>query len=809
MALGQARFVDDRVVEFGVREGSPSGIAFIGEDMYMVGDSTNRLYNLNKETSIAIQIGTADAFGVSEFNPRGLAAIGDTLYMLSAFGLETLNTRTGVATRVGRVTNFGVNETSAADIAYDGTTLYMVGARNRTLYTLNPTTGVATRVGNASEFNVGERSPSGIEFIGNTLYMVGAGNRALYTVNTSTGIADRVGNIGANESLPRALAYDGTTMYMLGAKENTLFTLNTTTGLADRVSGVLDYGTRGRGISGLAHNNGVLYATTHNEELVTINTDTSIATRIRTVTGVDADDNPIDRLSAIVFINNALYSVGDAGGEEYLWRVSTTTGNAILISEENFGANEDDAQGLAYNGSTLYMVGRGRDALYTVNPSNGAATRVGTASSFDVGENIVAGIEFVGDTLYMVGDNNNALFTLNTSTGVAQRVSSSIDSFGIGERSGGNLAFLENTLYMAGGYFDALMEVQLDPAVWTVPNHTISSPTANCRINFGSATTGFTSADIMILGSAKDHVTITSVSAVSNSTSIYDITLSITPNVSGSISLLIPANSVTRTPAQNTNIRSPSFAAQIMPELISATFTGHAGEKTGDFSIGVDFAGTDAVTNFELTDINIFHVSGDTLTAAGLGDYTLTGPAPNTNNYTINFTPTTDVEGVFTLDIDGLVTVNNEDRVVDITAVQISYDTGTVPIIWTPQDTGGAASNPYRTTSYTFGLNFGGSLSTPNLLVPGAFVVTTSEGNNMPDWVVIVSGVAAVDAVTNFELTDMNSFHVSGDTLTAAIPLTISTQSCIVLPSEVVSTNEPGTNRLGIDKLPPKFKPKL
>ena len=187
---------------------------------------------------------------------------------------------------------------------------------------------------------------------------------------------------------------------------------------------------------------------------------------------------------------------------------------------------------------------------------------------------------------------------------------------------------------------------------------------------------------------------------------------------------------------------SPRFYVGAPISPISASFTGHAGEKTGDFSIGIDFAGSGAVTNLEKTDISIRRISGDTLADAGLTDFTLTGPSQGTNNYTLNFTPARNKEGVFEIDITGKVTESNQDRDVNITSVQISYDTSQVPIEWTPESTGGAATNPKRETTYTFELDFNGQLSTPQLLVPGAFVVTRSSNA----LAIIVSSVTATDA---------------------------------------------------------------
>ena len=80
------------------------------------------------------------------------------------------------------------------------------------------------------------------------------------------------------------------------------------------------------------------------------------------------------------------------------------------------------------------MVGRGNDALYTVNTTTGVATRVGRSTRFGVSESRPQGLASHNGVLYMIGNSNDALYTLNTTTGVATRVGSATN-FGVGERT--------------------------------------------------------------------------------------------------------------------------------------------------------------------------------------------------------------------------------------------------------------------------------------------------------------------------------------------------------------------------------------
>ena len=80
-------------------------------------------------------------------------------------------------------------------------------------------------------------------------------------------------------------------------------------------------------------------------------------------------------------------------------------------------------RGLAFVGSTLYMVDDNTDALYTVDTTTGVASRVGSATRFGIldarGQAVTnvspRGLAWDGTNLYMV--TNDTLYTLGTDTG--------------------------------------------------------------------------------------------------------------------------------------------------------------------------------------------------------------------------------------------------------------------------------------------------------------------------------------------------------------------------------------------------------
>ena len=142
---GTATQVGSLGAGFGVGE-TPRGLAAIGNTLYMAGAINDWLYSLNIDSTdgtsdgMAIQVGSAaGGFGVGENSPTGLAALGNTLYMVgwSNNVLYTIDTTDGSATRVGSVAaGFGVGVIVPTGLAAIDTGLYMVGSDTDALYAL-------------------------------------------------------------------------------------------------------------------------------------------------------------------------------------------------------------------------------------------------------------------------------------------------------------------------------------------------------------------------------------------------------------------------------------------------------------------------------------------------------------------------------------------------------------------------------------------------------------------------------------------------------------------------------------------------
>ena len=76
-----------------------------------------------------------------------------------------------------------------------------------------------------------------------------------------------------------------------------------------------------------------------------------------------------------------------------LYSLDLTTGIATRIgTATQFGVRESQPSDLAWDGSTLYMLGWDADALYSLDPTTGVATRIGSATAFGVSEILASGL---------------------------------------------------------------------------------------------------------------------------------------------------------------------------------------------------------------------------------------------------------------------------------------------------------------------------------------------------------------------------------------------------------------------------------
>ena len=470
---GRATRVNDNILDFGVQDTFPQGLAYNPNEnvMYMVGDQTDILYTIDLETSVATPITNLSGFGVGENLPTGLTynPNENVLYMIGDLNdaLYTIDVETGRATRVGNATNFGVGEISARCIAYDSNNnrLYMCGI-NGNLYRLNTTTGEATRIGNANFFDVNEQIPAGLTYDTNTdtLYMLGDFRQALFTLNTVTGVATMLFIVA--ETNPTALAYnsDNSTLYMASINEDNLYTLNLVSRQQEEVGTITGFGLREEIPRSLAwdSNNEILYMVSMTTNaLFRIDPRSGVATRrIGNATNFNINET---FLTALTYDSNndIYYSTGLTNPHLYVFNAETGQIERRIGNVEEFGVGERVAGGLAYdtNNNILYMVGSTNDALYTVDVETGIATRIGNVDSFGVSETNPTNIAYDANNniLYMIGNITNALYTLNVTTSEATRVGNAINfNIGIGSITGLAYDNNNNVLYATSESSNAL-----------------------------------------------------------------------------------------------------------------------------------------------------------------------------------------------------------------------------------------------------------------------------------------------------------------------------------------------------------------
>ena len=479
--LTGTRIGDDDFGDIG--ETRPYGIASHGSpaELYMIGDSTDRLYTLDVTTGTGATAGTTDG-----------AATG-----------------TGAATRVGAATGFNAGEYQPVGLASHGGRLYMTGSTKDRLYTLDVTTGAAVRVGAATGFGVGESAAVGIAsgYTAPADFEIGAatgeisytgasaplGVHTLYAQvsdgRTADGTADdtasaaaddiarvtvtvpnrepvfaqdpyefyilpgvngsvapvAVGTAAASDPENQPLAYSLRTsdpanrMYMVSPDTDALYTLDSATGTAERVGTATQFGVGETIPSALAWHDGRLYMTgSGNDSLYTLDSTTGEATLVVTRRQLNSQSFEI---SGVASHKGELYLTSIIIG--HLYRVDLDTLTSTLIAEHSFGSvNEQYPYDIASHGSPaeLYMIGGIHRRLFTVDTDTGAATPVGDAVGFGIGENYPGRITSHNGRLYMTGGaSKNRLYTLDTSTGIATAVGDAVD-YGVGVSSARGIA---------------------------------------------------------------------------------------------------------------------------------------------------------------------------------------------------------------------------------------------------------------------------------------------------------------------------------------------------------------------------------
>ena len=169
------------------------GLAYFNDTLYIASRGPQTLWTVDREASTFQRVGSVANFGVSEVRPTGIARLGDEVYLLGETNQRLYRllqdddgALTGAAVTVSTAETTGLNRPVGL-AAKDGV-LYCSDWDEDTLFRLDPSTGVATRVdaNSPAMFGVAEGRPSALgtydDGLGEELYMVGYDTDQLFLV---------------------------------------------------------------------------------------------------------------------------------------------------------------------------------------------------------------------------------------------------------------------------------------------------------------------------------------------------------------------------------------------------------------------------------------------------------------------------------------------------------------------------------------------------------------------------------------------------------------------------------------------------
>ena len=418
--------------------------------MYMVGQTANALYTLNRTDGTAARVGEADGFGVGIIAVHAIAWHKGKLYLVGATadaidGIFTLDTATGVATPVARLRDMGVDTAPLTGITSHDGYLYITASGTGRLFKADLRARTAVQIGSDDFGTVGETAPVGAASHNGKLYMIGGDTDRLYEIDTDTGDAAAVGTAtrfdapDGGEGDPSGLASHGSVLYMLGNDNDRLYTLNTTTGTATRVGSAIGFNASEDAPAGIAsgYSKPASFAIapstgtiTYTGSAATAGAEYTLYALISDARHPEADiavSTADDTATVTIRVENAppafaarsyqFVLAPDADGRVKSVPVGTTT-----------ASDPDTADSITYSlrasdpGDRMYMAGGTTDALYTLSSTTGVAARTGTVADFGVNEAIPRGMAWHNGRLYMVGSATNSLYTLDIVTGEAAPV---------------------------------------------------------------------------------------------------------------------------------------------------------------------------------------------------------------------------------------------------------------------------------------------------------------------------------------------------------------------------------------------------
>ena len=349
-------------------------------------------------------------------------------------------------------------------------------------------TGAAQRLGNASDFGIQEASPRGCSAFDENLYVLGA-NRLILMSNLAAGEGEYVSQTLTNDS--------NIQLFNLGALGEHDGRLYLTDG-----SDLYVFGDPFRGVFGTA------------DASVDFVGDLNDAGDTLLPKGLASDGTNL----------HCIYDGGRTASDIYSINVTDATKTLVGTIAWPSGLTGPRPLGLFYYDDAFHVVERSEGNLYQLSdpdPTNNnamTATRVGTATQFDVSESVPTGCGVFGGSAHLVGSGNDAIYR-----------------------------FIDSDDPDPPAETDAVLDITVSPA------NVQTSGIATVTFTFDKAVSGFSAADITISAGAKG--------ALSGSGASYTMPVTAPSSGSGTLTISIAADAVS--PGNNADSVSFTYAEPV------------------------------------------------------------------------------------------------------------------------------------------------------------------------------------------------------------------------------------------------------
>ena len=265
------------------------------------------------------------------------------------------------------------------------------------------------------------------------------------------------------------------------------------------------------------------------------------------------------------------------------------------------------------------------------------------------------------------------------------------------------------------------------------------------KANASDTITGFTASDLTI-GGDNSNITAT-VSTISGDTDSFRIGLDLPADVTGTLSLSVTGQVLVNNNA-HTVLITPQSIQYDTRSAIMASWNDIGGIKTGDFVIELVFGGVGAVSTPDSTMFTITRISGDSISDLGISDFTIAPKSSGSKTFLLSFTPSSNKEGIFEIDVTSRVNNAGTQREVSISPARISVNTTNTipkPVVDVAPTWQNIPSGVQSTSQFSIDLNFGENitgLTLSDIQVDGVANKTTLLYK-------VVSGVESLHINTN------------------------------------------------------------